>query len=113
VPESSAKFAVLGWVNMPGFFPLPDGQHVTLSSAVSMAKGMDNRRAGISQVAVLRTVNGKQERMVFNLNKFSKRGDYRRIRKFKPATSFLCLKPAKSIGIEQWVYSAVRQISPG
>jgi len=75
VPESSAKFAVLGWVNMPGFFPLPDGQHVTLSSAVSMAKGMDNRRAGISQVAVLRTVNGKQERMVFNLNKFFKKGD--------------------------------------
>ena len=75
VPDSNAKFAVLGWVNAPGFFPLKEGQRITLSDALGMARGTDNRRGGLRKVAILRTTDEKQERLVFDFEKFAKNGD--------------------------------------
>lgn len=75
VPGSTARFAVLGWANSPGFFALKEGETVTLSDALGMAKGVDNRRGGIKKVAIIRQVDGKQEHLIFDLSKFSKNGD--------------------------------------
>jgi polysaccharide export outer membrane protein len=75
VPEETSRIAVLGFVQQPGFFPLKSGQRITLSEALGMAKGTDNKRGGIGQVAVIRTRNGKQEKLVFDVQKFFKTGD--------------------------------------
>lgn len=75
VPEFSARFAVLGWVNSPGFFPLKENQRITLSDALGMARGIDNKRGGLRQVAVIRQIDGKEQRLVFDLSKFTKKGD--------------------------------------
>ncbi|MHB0999828.1 MAG: SLBB domain-containing protein [Armatimonadota bacterium] len=75
VPESISRIAVLGFVGQPGFFNLKDGIKVTLSDALGMAKGMDNKRAGLTKVAVVRTSSGKEQKMVFDLRKFLKKGD--------------------------------------
>lgn len=75
VPEETAKFAVLGYVNEPGFFPMKTGQPLTLYEALGMAKGIENKRGELGAVAVIRTTDGKQERMVVDLKKFLKSGD--------------------------------------
>jgi len=75
VPESLARFAVLGWVNSPGFFSLKENQPLSLSEALSMAKGTDNRRGGLNKVAVIRNSGGKQERKIYDFNRFLKKGD--------------------------------------
>lgn len=75
VPEETAKFAVLGYVNEPGFFPMKTGQPLTLYEALGMAKGIENKRGELGAVAVIRTTDGKQERMVVDLKKFLKSGN--------------------------------------
>ncbi|MEN6521293.1 MAG: polysaccharide biosynthesis/export family protein [Armatimonadota bacterium] len=75
VPDSIARFAVMGWVNAPGFFPLKENQQVTLSDALALARGADNKRGGLKKVAILRTTSGKQERLVVDFQKFAKKGD--------------------------------------
>jgi polysaccharide export outer membrane protein len=75
VPESTAKIAVLGWVNQPGYFPMRDGQTIHLVDALGMAKGVDNKRGGLGKVAIIRMVDGKQQRLLFDVAKFSKNGD--------------------------------------
>ncbi len=74
VPESVAKYAVLGIVNNPGVFPLKENQVVRLSDAIGMANG-GNKSSGMSKVALMRLKNGKQERLMFNFTKFAKNGD--------------------------------------
>ncbi len=75
VPETTARIAVLGFVKEPGFYPLKDGQKLTLTDAVGLAKGTDNKRAGTRTVAIIRTVNGVQEKLTFDLRKFLREGD--------------------------------------
>lgn len=75
VPDSFAKFAVLGWVNAPGFFQLKENEHISLSEAIGMAHGIENKRGGLKKVAVLRVVDGKEQRQVYDLSKFAKKGD--------------------------------------
>ena len=75
VPETTARVAVLGYVNQPGFFNLKDGQKVTLSEALGLAKGVDNKRARTTAVAIVRTESGVQSRRNYNLAKFLKSGD--------------------------------------
>jgi polysaccharide export outer membrane protein len=70
VPEAVARVAVLGYVNSPGFFSLPDGQTVRVTDALGLAHGIENQRGGIRKVALLRTVNGKQQRITCDLEKF-------------------------------------------
>jgi polysaccharide export outer membrane protein len=75
VPDSTARFAVLGWVNAPGFFPLKENQEITLSDALGLARGTDNKRSGLRRIAVVRNVDGKQERLVYDFEKFARKGD--------------------------------------
>ena len=75
VPESDARYAVLGWVNSPGIFPLAENHQITLADALGMAKGTDPRRGGIERIAILRTVDGKPEHLKVDFRKFSKDGD--------------------------------------
>jgi len=74
VPEITSKFAVLGYVNSPGIYPLLDNKPMLLTEAIAMAKGND-KRAGLGHVAVLRAVDGKQQLYTYNIEKFLKSGD--------------------------------------
>lgn len=75
VPESNDRIAVMGWVASPGLYSLKEGQPTTLSDMLGMARGVDNKRSGLSRVSVLRSVNGKQERLTYNFTKFLKNED--------------------------------------
>jgi len=70
VPEVVARVAVLGYVNNPGFFPMPDDQPLRVTDAIGLARGMENKRGGMRKVAILRVVNGQQQRMICDLEKF-------------------------------------------
>lgn len=74
VPEETARVAVLGFVNEPGFYLLKSGTKLTLSDALGLAKGAD-KRGKLGAVAIIRTKEGKQERLVCDLGKFLKSGD--------------------------------------
>lgn len=84
VPESTARFAVLGWVNSPNSFPMKEGQTVTLSDALGLAKGIDNKRGGLRKVAIIRQVDGKEQLLVFDIAKFSTKGDASQNPEIKP-----------------------------
>ena len=75
VPESIDRVAVLGYVNKPGFYPVPDGHPLRLTDALGLAGGMENQRGGIKQVAILRTVDGQQQRVICDLEKYFKSAD--------------------------------------
>jgi len=75
VPESIDRVAVLGYVNKPGFYPMPDGRSLRLTDALGLAGGMENQRGGIKQVAILRMVDGKQQREICDLEKYFKSAD--------------------------------------
>jgi polysaccharide biosynthesis/export protein len=77
VPEETSRVAVLGYVNQPGFYPLKRGQKLTLTDALGLAKGVDNKRGKLGQVAVIRAQDGKQGKLVFDLRKFLKSADLR------------------------------------
>lgn len=74
VPEETAKVAVLGFVNAPGFFPMKSGVKLTLSEALGLARGAD-KRGKLSAVAIIRTQGDEQKRLVCDLDKFLKSGD--------------------------------------
>ncbi|HET6455593.1 MAG TPA: polysaccharide biosynthesis/export family protein [Armatimonadota bacterium] len=74
VPEETAKVAVLGFVNAPGFFPMKSGVKLTLSEALGLARGAD-KRGKLSAVAIIRTQGDEQKRLVCNLDKFLRSGD--------------------------------------
>jgi len=75
VPESRKRFAVMGWVRTPSFYTMRDNEKLTLSEVLSMAGGVDPKRGGTGNIAVLRTVDGKQQRMIFDYRKFIAKGD--------------------------------------
>jgi polysaccharide export outer membrane protein len=77
VPEAVARIAVLGYVNTPGYYTMPDGRPLTVSEALGLANGPDKKRSGLKSVALLRTAGGKEERRVINLERFFKTGDTR------------------------------------
>jgi polysaccharide biosynthesis/export protein len=75
LPESTLRIAVLGFVQEPGLYALKDSQKTTLSDALVLAKGLDNKRAGSSAITILRTTAEGQKKMVCDLRKFLKAGD--------------------------------------
>jgi polysaccharide export outer membrane protein len=75
VPEAVGRIAVLGFVNQPGYYALPDGKVLTLSDAIGLARGAENKRGGLSAVAVVSNVNGAQVRKIYNLQQFLKGGN--------------------------------------
>jgi len=75
IPESQSRFVVLGYVNRPGFFPLPEGRSLTLSEAIATAQGQ-NVRGRLSRVALVRIEGGKEKRTVYDLGRFMNQGDF-------------------------------------
>jgi len=75
VPEYTARVAVLGFVKVPGVYPLKDGKQTKLSDAIGFAGGLDNQRAGKTIIAVVRVSNGQEQRAVYDYRKFLKAGD--------------------------------------
>jgi polysaccharide export outer membrane protein len=74
VSESQDRFAVLGFVNKPGYYSIPSGKKMDLSQAVAMAAGND-KRGRISRIGVMRLENGKETRKVYDLGKYFQKGD--------------------------------------
>ncbi|RYG21275.1 hypothetical protein EON82_19115 [bacterium] len=74
VSESLTRFAILGYVSKPGYYPLPQGRPFYLSDAVAQASGAD-KRGRLSKVGVVRMENGKEVRKVYDLGKFLNKGD--------------------------------------
>jgi len=74
VPEDTGRVAVVGSVNEPGVFQLKGSDVTRLMDAIGQAKG-PARRSNIGSVAIVRTQNGRQQPMVYNLGKFLKSGD--------------------------------------
>lgn len=74
IPELLEKFAILGYVAKPGFYPMLDGQTYTLSDAVSLAGG-SALRGRIARIGLERKVNGVEQKKVYDLGKFLHKGD--------------------------------------
>lgn len=84
VPEETARIAVLGYVKEPGFYALKNGQKLTLSDALGLAKGTESNRADIGAIAVIRVENGQQQKTVYNMHRFLKSGDASHNPEIKP-----------------------------
>jgi polysaccharide export outer membrane protein len=74
VPENRSRIAVLGQVQRPGPFPLPDGVTVTVAEAISLAGGPD-KRARTSHIGLIRVVNGKSTVIPIDLKNVLKTGN--------------------------------------
>ncbi len=58
VPYHNSTFSILGQVNRPGLYEIPEGGHINIVEAVLMAGGF-TREAAQNSVMVKRDVNGK------------------------------------------------------
>lgn len=74
VPTNLQRFAVMGQVNEPGFYPLPSGKPFYLADAIATGGG-PNRKAVTSKVHVFRMQNDEITRMEVPYIKFLKQGD--------------------------------------
>jgi polysaccharide export outer membrane protein len=74
IPEAQARFAVIGTVLSPGFFPIPEGREVRLADAVALARA-DPKRARLARVGIVRVVDGKEQRTQYDVGKYLKKGD--------------------------------------
>ncbi len=76
VPENTRLVSVQGYVKQPGSITLREGKDWTLSEVIGLASGPVDQRAGIANVLVLRKdATGKQTRMIYNVEKYLKKGD--------------------------------------
>jgi polysaccharide export outer membrane protein len=68
IPTISRKVSVLGAVNDPETYNIPDGESLTVSQAVGLANGTI-QGANLTQVNILREVGGKPSMLAVNLDK--------------------------------------------
>ena len=73
VPVSRGKVTVLGAVITPGVYAISDAHVVTAMDAISLAGGYA-KSAKLSEVGIIRTTNGKTQRISVNLNEVLKHG---------------------------------------
>ncbi len=74
VPPNNRRFAVLGEVITPGWFNLIEGRETALSDALSMA-GNVSKRGITTHLYILRTIDGKVQRISVNFQSFIKKAD--------------------------------------
>src|SRR5258708_19458545 len=67
---SKRRFTVLGQVQKPGSYDMPDQEDVTLLQAIGMAGGY-TRFADASKVTLMRKVDGAQKVYHFNAKKMA------------------------------------------
>ncbi len=74
VPTNLTRFAVVGQVTRPGYYPMPEGKPVLLSDAIAIAGG-PTPRAITSRVYILRLENGEWKRIQVPYLRFLRQGD--------------------------------------
>lgn len=75
VPESTARVAVLGAVARPAYYAIPQDRTISLVEALTLAQGADPKVSRLSRVALVRTVEGKEQRKVYDVGRFFRNGD--------------------------------------
>ena len=70
VQYSKRRFTVLGQVQRPGYYDLPDDEALTLIQAIGLAGGY-TRIADPSKITLKRTVNGKESVLRLNARKMA------------------------------------------
>lgn len=83
IPEETSRIAVLGSVTEPGFYTLRNGRKLVLSDALALAKGT-NKNGKLGAIVIVRSEATKQQRLIFDLNKFLKSGDLTQNPEVKP-----------------------------
>ena len=73
VPQNLQRYAVVGQVTRPGYYPIPEGKPFLLSDAIAQAGGM-TPRAITSTVTILRMEGDSLKRLRVPYQQFLKRG---------------------------------------
>lgn len=74
VPQGFSQVSVIGEVNRPGKYEMPQEKSMTLLEAIAMAEGF-TKDADVSKVRVLRTAGGKKETIYIDTEDITHRGD--------------------------------------
>ncbi|MFN4032488.1 MAG: SLBB domain-containing protein [Fimbriimonadales bacterium] len=74
VPRSEKRCTVVGQVNAPGLYPIPDGKPLLLSEAIALAGGL-NPRGRSSKVHILRLQDDVVHKLEVSYLRFLKQGD--------------------------------------
>ncbi|HXG24685.1 MAG TPA: SLBB domain-containing protein [Chthonomonadales bacterium] len=74
IPEIEAHITVMGQVNKPGAYPLPEKRELTAIDAMSLAGGQ-TANADVSKAGIVRTVDGKTQIINVNMDAITKKGD--------------------------------------
>lgn len=76
IPENEARIAVLGAVQQPGYYEVPDGRPLTVVDAIGLAKGA-TRTAKLDRVSLVRitTPGGSPNLTKLNVEKFLRSAD--------------------------------------
>ncbi len=72
VPENKEKIAVLGEVRSPAVYPIPDGEKLTVSTALAQAGGLTSDADKKNVVLLRQTSAEKRTAIALNLNDFGK-----------------------------------------
>jgi polysaccharide export outer membrane protein len=73
VPQNLQRYAIVGQVTRPGYYPIPEGKPFLLSDAIAQAGGM-TPRAITSTVTILRMEGDNLKRLRVPYQQFLKRG---------------------------------------
>jgi polysaccharide export outer membrane protein len=73
VPQNLQRYAIVGQVTRPGYYPIPEGKPFLLSDAIAQAGGM-TPRAITSTVTILRMEGDSLKRLRVPYQQFLKRG---------------------------------------
>lgn len=74
VPQNLQRYAIVGQVAEPGYYPIPEGRAFLLSDAIAQAGGM-TPRAITSSVTILRMEGDTLKQLRVPYQRFLKRGD--------------------------------------
>ncbi len=74
IPQNLQRYAIVGQVAKPGYYPIPEGKPFLLSDAIAEAGGM-TPRAITSAVTILRMEGDTLQKLRVPYQRFLKRGD--------------------------------------
>lgn len=74
IPQNLQRYAIVGQVSRPGYYPIPEGKPFLLSDAIAQAGGM-TPRAITSTITVLRMEGDNLQRLRIPYQQFLKRGN--------------------------------------
>lgn len=74
IPEIEEQFAVMGMVQNPGYYPIPEKKKVTVLEALGRAGGQ-TQNADLRNAGIIRTRSGKPEIIKLDLNALLKKSN--------------------------------------